>query len=83
MLILGVVAYVLEECGFPIAPIVLGIVLGKLVEQNLVQALISTQGNLLGFFERPVSAVLGVLTILVWSWTLLRWARQRFAPALR
>jgi putative tricarboxylic transport membrane protein len=79
MLILGIVAYVLEECGFPIAPIVLGIVLGTLVERNLVQSLISTQGSLLGFFERPVSAVLGVLTILVWGWALLRWVQQQFA----
>ena len=76
MLLLGMVAYVLEESGFPIAPIVLGIVLGKLVERNLVQSLISTQGNLLGFFERPVSAVLGVLTIMIWGWALLRWTQQ-------
>jgi len=77
MLIMGVLAYVLEECGFPIAPIVLGIVLGKIVEQNLVQALISTQGNLLGFFERPISAVLGIITLLVWAYTILRWTLRR------
>jgi len=75
MLALGVVAYVLEECGFPIAPIVLGIVLGKIVEQNLIQALTSTQGSLIGFFERPVSAVLGVITILIWLYAGLRWVR--------
>ena len=72
MLGLGVLAYVLEEAGFPIAPIVLGIVLGKIVEQNLVQAMISTQGNLLGFFERPISAVLGTITLLLWLYTIGR-----------
>lgn len=77
MLCLGVIAYIFEECGFPIAPIVLGIVLGKIVERNLVQSLISTQGNLLGFFERPVSAVLGIVTMTIWGWSLLRWARKR------
>lgn len=66
MLCLGVVAYVLEECRVPIAPIVLGIVLGKIVEQNLIQSLISTQGNVLEFFARPLSAVLGAVTIVVW-----------------
>jgi TctA family transporter len=76
MLALGVIAYVLEESGFPIAPIVLGIVLGKLVERNLVQSMISTQGDLLGFFERPISAILGVLTIAIWGWALLRWMQQ-------
>lgn len=75
MLALGVVAYVLEECGFPIAPIVLGIVLGKIVEQNLIQALTSTQGSLIGFFERPVSAVLGVITLAIWLYAGLRWLR--------
>ncbi len=69
---LGVIAYVLEEAGFPIAPIVLGIVLCKIVEQNLVQAMISTQGNLLGFFERPISAVLGTITLLLWLYTIGR-----------
>jgi len=66
---------VLEECGFPIAPIVLGIVLGKIVEQNLIQALTSTQGSLIGFFERPVSAVLGVITLAIWLYAGLRWLR--------
>jgi putative tricarboxylic transport membrane protein len=83
MLALGAIAYLLEESGFPIAPIVLGIVLGKIVEQNLVQAMISTQGNLLGFFERPISAVLGVATILVWSWTIVRWLQRRMVAARR
>jgi putative tricarboxylic transport membrane protein len=79
MLALGIAAYVLEECGYPIAPIVLGIVLGKIVEQNLIQALTSTQGSLIGFFERPVSAVLGVITILVWVYAGSRWARGLLA----
>lgn len=81
MLSLGVIAYVLEECGFPIAPIVLGIVLGKIVEQNLMQGLISTQGDLMGFFARPISAVLGVVTILVWGLSILRWVRRQWRAA--
>lgn len=68
----GILAYILEECGVPIAPVVLGIVLGKIVEHNLMQSLISTQGDLLGFFERPLSAVLGAVTLLVWCYPLLR-----------
>ena len=79
MLALGALAYVLEESGFPIAPIVLGMVLGKIVEQNLIQALTSTQGSLIGFFERPVSAVLGVITILIWLYAGLRWVRGLLA----
>jgi len=76
MACLGVIAYLMEEAGFPIAPVVLGIVLGKLVEQNLMQSLVSAQGNLLVYFERPISAALGVATIGVWAFTLLRFAQR-------
>ncbi|MEI2417044.1 tripartite tricarboxylate transporter permease [Orrella sp. JC864] len=77
MLCLGLLAYFLEAHGFPVAPIVLGIVLGKIVEQNLIQALISTQGSLAGFFERPIAGTLGVLTVLVWCYPLLRAVLRR------
>jgi putative tricarboxylic transport membrane protein len=76
MVCLGLLAYVLEESGFPVAPIVLGIVLGKLVEQNLMQSLVSAQGNLLAYFERPISAVLGVVTIGIWGFGLFRWIQR-------
>lgn len=77
MLCLGLLAYFLEAHGFPIAPIVLGIVLGKIVEQNLIQALISTQGSLIEFFERPIAGTLGVLTVLAWFYPLLRAGARR------
>jgi putative tricarboxylic transport membrane protein len=77
---MGVLAYILEECDVPIAPIVLGIVLGKIVEQNLMQSLISSQGNLLGFFERPLSAVLGCATLFIWCFPMLRRILRR-SPA--
>lgn len=75
----GIMAYILEECGVPIAPVVLGIVLGTIVERNLMQSLISTQGNLMGFFDRPLSAVLGIVTLLVWCFPLLRRVFQKQA----
>lgn len=76
MACLGVLGYLMEEAGFPIAPIVLGIVLGKRVEPNLMQSLVSAQGNLLVYFERPISAALGVATLGVWGFTLLRFAQR-------
>ena len=48
MLIAGVVAYVLEENGFPIAPAILGVVLGGMLEENFVTSMIKADGNLLG-----------------------------------
>ena len=66
MLVAGVVAYVLEENGFPIAPAILGVVLGGMLEENFVTSMIKSDGNLLAFFERPVAATLGALTLAVW-----------------
>jgi TctA family transporter len=66
MLAAGVVAYVLEENGFPSAPAILGVVLGGMLEENFVTSMIKSEGNLLGFFGRPIAAVLGVLTLAAW-----------------
>ena len=78
MLVAGVVAYVLEENGFPISPLILGVVLGGMLEENLVSSLIKSDGNALAFFSRPIAATLGVVTILIWLSPLLR--RLRRAP---
>jgi TctA family transporter len=66
MLVAGVVAYILEENGYPVAPAILGVVLGTMLEENFVTSMIKSDGNLLGFFERPVAATLGVLTLSAW-----------------
>jgi TctA family transporter len=66
MLVAGMAAYVLEENGFPIAPAILGVVLGTMLEQNFVTSMIKADGNLLAFFHRPVAATLGVLAIAAW-----------------
>jgi TctA family transporter len=66
MLVAGIVAYLLEENGFPVAPAILGVVLGTMFEENFVTSMIKSDGNLLGFFSRPVAATLGVLTLAAW-----------------
>ena len=66
MLTAGLVAYLLEENGFPVAPAILGVVLGPMLEENFVTSMIKADGNLLAFFTRPVAASLGVLTLLAW-----------------
>ena len=66
MLIAGVVAYVMEENGFPVAPAILGVVLGTMLEENFVTSMIKAEGSFLAFFGRPVAAVLGVLTLAAW-----------------
>jgi putative tricarboxylic transport membrane protein len=66
MLAMGLLAFVMEENGFPVAPAILGLVLGPMLEGNFMTAMIKADGNLLGFFERPIAAALGAITVLVW-----------------
>lgn len=67
MAVLGCAAYVLEKRNFAIAPIILGMVLGPLLEQNFITSMTISNGSLAGFFERPIAAVIGVATLAIWS----------------
>jgi TctA family transporter len=64
----GVLGYVMEKNGFPVAALVLGIVMGTMVEQSFVTSLIKSDGSILPFFSRPVSTILAVLTIGCLMW---------------
>jgi putative tricarboxylic transport membrane protein len=80
MLGLGVIGFVLRHYGYPMAPLVLGIVLGDLLEKNLRRALVLSDGSLAPFFTRPISAVLAAMiigTVVYKLWTL---SRRRKAP---
>ncbi|QDD65704.1 C4-dicarboxylate ABC transporter permease [Herbaspirillum seropedicae] len=66
MLVFGLLAYVMEENGFPVAPAVLGVVLGGMLEEHFVTSMIKADGQFLAFFERPIAGTLGVITLLLW-----------------
>jgi len=72
MLAFGIVGYVMEENGFPIAPAILGMVLGAMLEENFISSMIKADGRLFAFFERPIAGALGVLTIAVFAVPLVR-----------
>ncbi len=65
MLVFGVVAYLMEENGFPVAPAILGMVLGAMLEEHFIRAMIRADGQFLTFFERPIAGTLGVLVLFV------------------
>ncbi|ALA20237.1 MULTISPECIES: tripartite tricarboxylate transporter permease [Chelatococcus] len=75
MLAFGVIGWLMEENGIPVAPAILGLVLGGMLEFNFTTTLIKSDGDLLAFFMRPVAAGLGVVTLLVWAVTLFRLVR--------
>ena len=66
MLAFGLLAYLMEENGFPIAPTILGVVLGGMLEETFVSSMIKADGNFIEFFNRPIAGTLGVLTLLIW-----------------
>jgi TctA family transporter len=80
MLAFGAAAYVMEENGFPVAPAILGMVLGGMLEENFISSMIKADGRLLAFFERPIAGALGIFALAVVSVPL--WRRLfRTAPS--
>ncbi|MFL6718748.1 MAG: tripartite tricarboxylate transporter permease [Burkholderiaceae bacterium] len=55
MSVLGLVGYALRKCEMPMAPLILGFVLGEMMEQNLRRALSITNGELGILWESPIS----------------------------
>lgn len=72
MVSFGVLGYLMRKLDFPPAPVVLGLVLGDLVEANLRRALTMSHGSIDIFFTRPISAVLIIIALA-----------SLFLPALR
>jgi putative tricarboxylic transport membrane protein len=74
----GVAAWLLEENGFPVAPAILGMLLGKMLEENFITSMIKSDGSWLPFVERPIAAGLALFTLLVWAGSgTMAWRRQR------
>jgi len=71
MLVMGIIGFFLEANGFPVAPVVLGLVLGPILEKNFMMSMIKTEWDFLPFFYRPVSAILCTLTIIIWFFPFL------------
>jgi len=65
MMIFGVVGFILKEFGIKPAPIILGLILGPLAENNLRSTLEISDHGLLLFFTRPICIVLLVLILMV------------------
>ncbi len=66
MLLFGILGFVLRRFHFPVAPLVLGIVLGDLLEKSLRRGLVLSDGDLSPFFTRPISATMfGIIAIVI------------------
>ncbi len=83
MLLFGVVGYVFKKLDYPLAPLVLALVLGDMAENALRQSLIMSQGTLAIFFIRPISGVITALAIVFFLMPVITpwWRRLRGLPA--
>ena len=64
MVVFGILGYFMREMDYPMAPMVLGIVLGDILDKNLRRALVLSDGRLSQFFKHPISLVIIGLIIL-------------------
>lgn len=79
MLGIGAVGYLLRKAGLPVAPLILGVVLGGMMEQNLRRALAISNGDVSILFSSPVTISFWVLAVAVFVLPALirRWKAKR------
>src|SRR3989441_4356059 len=83
MLIFGVVGYVFKKLDYPLAPLVLALVLGDLAENALRQSLIMSQGSLAIFVTRPISGAISAVALFFFALPAITpyWRRLRGLPS--
>jgi putative tricarboxylic transport membrane protein len=80
MLVFGVVGYVLKKTGYPLAPMVLAIVLGDKAEEAFRQSLLASQGGLGIFFSNGLVSTIMGLGLIALFWPLISSALTRMRP---
>jgi putative tricarboxylic transport membrane protein len=64
MVVFGIIGFILRQMNFPMAPLVLGIILGDLLDKSLRRGLTLSDGELTPFFTRPISAAFVVIILV-------------------
>lgn len=77
MVIFGVLGYFLRKGGFPAAPLVLAMILGRILERSLQQSLKVSAADPMIFIEKPISAALLAVGALVMIFPLVKWVWKR------
>lgn len=74
--IFGIVGYLFERFRFPVAPMVLGCILGETAETSFMTSMIAYQNDWTVFFTRPISGTVLALAAAALAWPMLRWLRE-------
>lgn len=79
MIVMGILGYYLEANGVPVGPVVLGLVLGPMIEHYFMNSLIRSKGQLAAFFTGPVAGTLGGICLFLWISPLALYFKRRWA----
>jgi putative tricarboxylic transport membrane protein len=77
MMIFGVIGYVMKKCNYPLAPMVLAIVLGDSAEESFRQSLLASQGSLSIFWANGLVGTIMALGLIALFWPLIQTAWTR------
>jgi putative tricarboxylic transport membrane protein len=79
----GILGYLFKKLQYPLAPLVLAIVLGDSAESSFRQAMLVSQGDMSIFFSKKLVGTMTVLALLLLFWPMLSWlwARARRTSA--
>jgi putative tricarboxylic transport membrane protein len=85
MLVFGVAGYFMKKCNYPLAPMVLAIVLGDKAEEGFRQSLLASQGSLSVFFSTGLVSTIMTLGLIALFWPLIQggWSRLRQRTGLK
>ena len=81
MLVFGVIGYVFKKLDYPLAPMVLALVLGDLAESSFRQSMLISQGSLGVFWSKPLVAGIFSLALVLLFWPAIAWAWGRIRLA--
>ena len=82
MLVFGVVGYLLKKCNYPLAPLVLAIVLGDKAEEAFRQSLLGSQGSLGVFFSNVLVSTIMILGLIALFWSAIQKGYMRLRTAV-
>jgi TctA family transporter len=85
MLIMGLLGFILERHKIPLAPVVLGLLLGPVVEERFIQVMTGADGFIGGFLnsDRPVALGLGLGFFLLWSTIIFAGGKKLIRKSVR
>lgn len=79
LLVFGVLGFLMKKTGYEPAPLVIGLILGPIMERGLTQSLILSNGQIGALFMRPISGMILWLGILLLLYQVIRWSRKKWA----